>query len=241
MMPGDTAEREPTTSGGGILIEVPAREPVPAAAQFPAARESSAVVAPEAPPTDVGALVRRIATQAVPYLSNRLQYLGRTGVAGIAFLVFATVCFISANSPLRQELATQRLDLLEAQQDATARHRTGQDAAPARQLQTFVKRLPARAELPVIMTQIVKQANDAGITLERGSYDFSVARSGKIVRARLSFPVTGSYPNVRKFIDGTLAAVPGAAVDGLKISRGHVGDEAVNADLSFAVFLRNEP
>jgi hypothetical protein len=186
-------------------------------------------------------LARRLATQVVPYLSHQAQYVGRVGVMGVALLVFSIVCFLSANSPLRHQLAGLRSDLAQSERDRLVRHRAGADLTPTAQLQTFVSKLPARAELPAITEQVVAQASAAGLALERGSYDFTVTHSGRIVRARLSFPVEGTYPNIRQFVTGTLAAIPGAAVDGLRLERKTIGSEAISADIRFAVFLRNDP
>ena len=186
-------------------------------------------------------IVQHFATGLVPYLSKQAQYVGRPGIIGVALLVFSVVCFLSANSPLRHQLAELRGNLAESQQTQLARRRAGLDATPTAQLQTFVRKLPARAELPAITEQVVAQATAAGLTLERGSYDFNVTHAGQIVRARLSFPVVGTYPNIRQFIDGTLAAIPGAAVDGLRLERKNIGSGEIAADIRFAVFLRNEP
>jgi hypothetical protein len=186
-------------------------------------------------------LAQRLTTGLIPYLSHQAQYVGRVGVIGVALIVFSVVCFVSANSTLHQQLVQLRLNLAESQRDQLARHRAGTDVTPASQLQTFVKKLPARAELPAITQQVVLQATAAGLALERGSYDFSVTHGGQIVRARLSFPVEGSYPNIRRFIDGTLASIPGAAVDGLRLERKNIGSDDIAADIRFAVFLRNDP
>ncbi len=184
------------------------------------------------------AMVRRIATGLQLCLSHPVQYVGRTGVLGVALLALAALCFFTANSALRQHQTVLRAELVEAQRNAV--HQVaGQAAAPAAQLQSFVRGLPARSELPAITEQIVTQATGAGLLLERGSYDFTVTRSGQIVRARMSFPVQGSYPDIRKFIDGTLRAIPGAAVDGLRLERKNVASGEIAADIRFAVFLRN--
>jgi len=196
-------------------------------------------IAPD-PDSRSRSLARRFASGVVPYLSHQAQYVGRVGVIGVAMLVFSVVCFLSANSPLRHQLAGQQSDLAEAQHDQLARHRTGVDVTSTEQLQTFVSKLPARAELPAITEKVVAQASAAGLALERGSYDFTVTHSGKIVRARLSFPLQGTYPNIRQFVNGTLAAIPNAAVDGLRLERKTIGSSEISAEVSFAVFLRND-
>lgn len=223
--------------GHGGFAE-PANMPVPMVArQASPVREMQLAASPD---SRGRGLARRIATGVVPYLSHQAQYVGRVGVVGVALLVFSAVCFITANSPLRQQLADVQSNLAEMQREQLARSRAGLDLTPNVQLQSFVSRLPARTQLPAIMGQVVTQAGAAGLALERGSYDFTVTHSGQIVRARLSFPVQGSYPNIRRFVDGTLAAIPGAAVDGLRLERKDIGSGDIAADIRFTVFLRNE-
>jgi hypothetical protein len=174
------------------------------------------------------------------YLSRRAQYVGRTGIVGVSLIVFAVVTLLTANWAQHLQLTGLSSDLATAQQTATARRLAGPDLSGAEGLQTFVRNLPTRSELPAITEAIVKQAAAAGLVLARGSYDFTVTRSGQIVRYRMTFPVLGAYPNIRGFIDGTLAAVPNAAVDGLKLERKNIGAGEVEADIRFAVFMRNE-
>jgi hypothetical protein len=185
-------------------------------------------------------LAHRTVSSVSVYLSRRAQYIGRTGIVGVSLLVFAVAAFLGANVAQRLQLANLRADLLAAQQAAAARHLAGPDLSGPEALRTFVRRLPARSELPAIMEGIVKQAAAAGVALERGSYAFTVTRSGQIVRYRMTFPVVGAYPNIRSFIDGTLAVIPNAAVDGLKLERKNIGAGEVEADIRFAVFARNE-
>jgi len=172
----------------------------------------------------------------LPHVSRQVQILGRTGVAGAALIVFALAFFFGANSPLQSQLAEMQSTLDAAQTSNASLPATA--PAPQSELKAFMTRLPTRAELPTLTGQIVAQAASAGISLERGTYDFTITSSGQLVRARMSFPVHGRYPDIRHFIDGTLAAVPGAAVDALRFERKSVGDTEIDADVRFAIYLR---
>jgi hypothetical protein len=55
----------------------------------------------------------------------------------------------------------------------------------------------------------------------------------------MTFPIKGRYPAIRNFVDATLAAVPAAAIEGLRIERKNVGDDNVEVELGLAVFVRN--
>ncbi|MGH8263404.1 MAG: type 4a pilus biogenesis protein PilO [Steroidobacteraceae bacterium] len=214
------------------------REVAPVESQNGAAHAVAPTVVPTPPGT---ALASVISTRVITYLSHQAHYVGRAGIIGVALLIFSLICFLSANSPLHGQLTQLRADLASAQQTQTARSRAGLDLTPRVQLQTLIAKLPARAELPAITERIIAQADSAGLALERGSYGVDVVQSGAIARARIVFPVHGSYPNIRSFVDGTLSAVPGAAVDGLRLERKEIGASEVDAEVRFAVYLRNSP
>jgi Tfp pilus assembly protein PilO len=175
----------------------------------------------------------------VPYLSRQVQTLGRAGVAGVMLLVFAVAFFVGANAPLQGELEELR-DTLDTARTAHAGQLPAVTAHNA-ELDNFMAHLPLRSELPALTLLITTQATKAGVELERGTYDVVVTPSGRLARARLSFPVHGRYPDIRRFIDGTLAAIPGAAIDALRFERKNVGDAEIDADVRFALYLRTAP
>jgi hypothetical protein len=168
-----------------------------------------------------------------------VQGVGPAGAAGVALLVFAGAFFFGAATPLRGELADMQAALDGAERSSAQSRPAG--ATPRAQMQDFVTRLPARRELPALTAQIVTLAQSAGLSLERGTYDSTATRSGQLVRARMSFPVHGRYPDIRRFIDATLATIPGAAVDALRFERKLIGDAEVDADIRFAIYLQGRP
>ncbi|HZF16718.1 MAG TPA: hypothetical protein VE046_12305 [Steroidobacteraceae bacterium] len=226
--------------GEGSSGPLPAATEVGAArAALPAAHHGSPT-APVAQPGGRGRFPEMVSRQIIPYLSHQLHYVGRTGVTGLALLLSALVCFLSANAALRSQVSRLESDLAGARQLHGATASMG-DLSPAARLKTLMTKLPLRSELPAVTEAIVAQAAAAGLALERGSYEVNVVRSGQIVRARLTFPVHGTYPAIRKFIDGTLLTVTGAAVDGLRLERKAIAAAEVDADIRFAIYLRNGP
>lgn len=196
------------------------------------------------PPSVVGALPARglrglLRGAVVPYLSRQVHGVGQAGAAGVALLVFAVTFFFGAAAPLRGELADLQ-STLDGAQGSQPRTRPTV-ATPQAELKDFVTRLPQRRELPALTAQIVTLAQSAGLSLDRGTYDSSTTRSGQLVRARMAFPVHGRYPDIRRFIDTTLATIPGAAVDALRFERKQIGDAEIDADIRFAIYLRGGP
>jgi hypothetical protein len=87
---------------------------------------------------------------------------------------------------------------------------------------------------------IYTQAKASGVALDTGHYLYSPPKAGSLGRYDVEFPVKAGYPAIRGFIDGTLKAVPAAALAKLNVERKTVGDPAVSADIGFTIFLRSE-
>jgi Tfp pilus assembly protein PilO len=163
------------------------------------------------------------------------QRLGRTGVVGLAALVFAVVFFAFTLLPLQARVGHLR----EALQSAASNAQRPNAVPREEQAANFIARLPTRNNLPAVLGAIVQQAEKAGLSLDRGAYQWSVGKSGSIARYQLTLPVRGSYPAIRKFVDATLVEVPAAALAGISLERSNVGDAQVTANLRFEIFLRS--
>lgn len=204
----------------------------------PAASAGSLAPAPQTatPPHRLQQVLSLATSQ---HLARRVQSLGKTGAGGIALLAFALAFFLGANVSVRSDLEELRASLDDAHQPGAPSSTPRQ--VRARAARELIDTLPERSALPAITGKIVAQAQAAGIALERGNYDFTVTHSGRLVRTRMTFPVHGRYPDIRRFIDLTLVAVPGAAVDGLRLERKDIGAAEIDADIRFAVYVRGTP
>jgi len=172
-------------------------------------------------------------TRVVPMLMYQMNRVGRSGMAGSALALFTAVFFFSALLPQYRQISALRGEILQAQRHG------GADATPHVRLNRFLDNLPKRSALPQIAAQIFKLAAAAGVTLDRGRYELTPMHSGHIARYRMTFPIKGHYPAIRHFVDATLIAVPSAAVEGLRIERKTAGDDSVEVELGFSVFVRN--
>src|SRR5207302_1393893 len=76
----------------------------------------------------------------------------------------------------------------------------------------LVESLPTRNQIPAVIGLIYAQAKEAGVPLDTGHYVFSPPKASALARYDLDFPVKASYPDIRKFINHTLTAVPAAAL-----------------------------
>ncbi len=181
-------------------------------------------------------LVRRVERSLARVLS-RLRSTGTIGLAGLGLLGLALVCVWTVVLPQRAGLASLREQL------ATAQAQTSSDgpsaaASPGRQSSEFIRTLPLRRDLPAILGIVLQQAETAELSLESGSYEWRAGKDGGPGQYRIALPVRGSYPEIRRFVEATLAAAPAVALESLHFARDDVAVSAVDADVSFVVFVR---
>lgn len=171
---------------------------------------------------------------------SSFKALGVTGSAGAGLLLLAGLGAVLLWLPLQRDLAAARAELaahdsgtLTAVDDRAGRTGTGTAG--------FVARLPTQQQLPAILGQIVGQATAAQLELEKGTYSLVSSKSQRVVRYQLVYPVRGTYPAIRKFVDGSLAAVPSLALGGLRMERSTVGVSQLDAEVKFVIFARTAP
>jgi hypothetical protein len=213
-------------------LDAPAA-PGPVPAPVLAAATALRTVATVPGPTSALARTQAAASQLVPQVQYQVARLGPAGQAGLAALVAALVIAASTLLPARHALEALSAELARAQHPSAT-------ASADQAIPHLVASFPTRAQIPAVIGQVVTQAKAAGVSLDVGRYVYTPPRSGAIARYDLEFPVKASYPDIRNFINRTLSAVPAAALNKLHVERKAVGDQVVNANIGFVVFVRSE-
>jgi Tfp pilus assembly protein PilO len=178
----------------------------------------------------------RLMNHWLPRLSWSLGRTGRLGLTGFALLGASAVFYFSSNLQMTDEVRHLRADLQAAQARAAAAPPPGPTVS-----QQSPRTLPARADMPQVLNVLLKQVDQAQLTIDTAKYEITASRTGALVRYQMSFPVDGPYPRIRQFIDATLNAMPALAIENLAITRKAVGDESVEAQIRMTIFTRSEP
>jgi Tfp pilus assembly protein PilO len=217
----------------------------------PLSRTSTSAKAPAPAPassstnltrTEASALVsiRRWLVQAseqwLPRLAWSVQRTGRAGLSGVALLLASLVFLVSTHLPLAREVEQLRSQLQVARAQAVKTPVSASDSGTA-----LLRSLPGRAQMPALLGILLHQADTAHLTIDTGKYETTAMKSGGVMTYQISFPVTGPYPQVRQFIDATLAALPAVAVTELSLTRKTIGDGAVEAQIRLTAFTQDRP
>jgi hypothetical protein len=224
-------EPEPTSS---VVVSMPqiAAAPIPASAA-PVEQPARQLRVRGPKPTGLVPRLQNAVQRWVPQAQYQLTRLGPAAVAGVGASAAAAVIAVFALVSLRP--ATESLNA----QILRARHRPEKVVTPEQGLIQAVAQLPTRAQIPVVLGQVLTQAKAAGVELEKGQYTYVASATAGFARYELEFPLKAQYPNVRDFIDRTLTHIPAAGLDKLSMERKVVGDTQVNADVRFVIFTRD--
>lgn len=177
------------------------------------------------------------AERSLARILSQLRSTGTIGLAGLGLLGLALVCVWTVVLPQRDGLAGLREQLATAQAQSSSGG-PGAATGPARQSSDFIRKLPSRRDLPAILGIVLQQAEAANLNLESGSYEWRASKDGGPGQYRIALPVRGSYPEIRRFVEATLVAAPAVALESLHFTRDDVATSAVDADVSFVVFVR---
>jgi len=213
-----------------VVVPVPVPAPQPAAARrAPALRRSDRLL-------PLRRFSARLSNEWLPRVVWTVSRTGRPGLVGLALVAASAVFFFSTHLKVLEEVTSLQSEL------ATARSRLA-SAGPsvAGDVGATVRSLPKRADMPALLGVLLEQANAAHLTIDTGKYELSTSKTDGVIRYKMSFPVTGPYPQVREFIDATLKAMPAVAVSDLSLERKSVGDAVVEAQIRLTVFTKGGP
>lgn len=175
------------------------------------------------------------------YLRQAAEVLATPGVIGLGALAFTAVFHLSYVLPMRAQLAEVKSE------SAKLRAQSGRKSAapqpplsPAEQLQAFYRFFPPYRALPEEMAKLYQAAAAANLAIDQVEYRRTSDREGRLQGYEAIVPVRGPYSSIRAFIAKALADLPESSLDGLNFMRQQVGDQAVEAQLRFTLYLRPE-
>lgn len=163
--------------------------------------------------------------------------LGLPGILGLGLLVFIGGFYFSTLYPEQLRLADLRRDIATARSERSARADADRAKTPMDRLAAFYGAFPQSSDLPDLLEKVFAAAKRQTLKLEQGEYRVIRDNAGGLTQFQLTLPVRGSYPQIRKFVDGALIDVPTLALDSIQFERQKVGEAAVDAKVKLVVYL----
>ncbi len=198
----------------------------PAAAERPAKPRRAHGLPPPA-----RKLAERLGNEWLPRAVWTISRTGRTGLIGIALLLMAALFLLSTHLQVAADVEALRAELAAARSQAPTAA-ADKVADPA----TAVRALPGRNDMPSVLRQLFNKATQARLAVDAAKYEINGAGSSGVVRYQIAFPVTGPYPQIRAFIDATLATMPAVALSDFALDRKSIADGTVEAQIRMTVY-----
>lgn len=163
-------------------------------------------------------------TGALAWLMRRLGVLG---IASLAVLAASLAAHVGLVAPLQERSHRLAQELGAALPSAQVRP---VKAVPQAQLAAFYGFFERRESADMWLAKLYGVAAASGLDWRSADYRLADARH-RLERYHISLPVTGTYAQIRKFLEGALVEVPVASLDHISFRRKESGEPRVEADI----------
>jgi Tfp pilus assembly protein PilO len=168
----------------------------------------------------------------------RVELLGLSGVIGITLLVFAFTLYAATLIPMAREVDALRDKAAQLQKRYSMSGAASvKIATPDEQLASFYGFFPGKESTPEWLHKINLAAVDNGIVLRSGEYKMERSKDDRLARYQIILPLTGSYQQIRRFIDMVLKEVPAAALNEVTLQRDSVSSAALEGRVRLTLYL----
>ena len=163
--------------------------------------------------------------------------LGWHGVAGICLLALMGALYLWTVRPAQTQLDALRRAAADQRRQAM-NATVEKPQTPADRINAYYGFFPLPDTLPDQLDRIFGAAAAQALAIEHGDYRVVKDTLGGPTKFQITFPVKGTYPQIRKFISSAQADVPALALSGVQFERKKVGNPTVDAKIKFVVFMR---
>lgn len=160
--------------------------------------------------------------------------LGGVGLAAAALLAAVAVFQLNVLRPLEARDAA----IKERLSRETASSQAAQPSTVVDKVTAVYAHLRSGRSTTDWLARLHAIGASSGLELRSAAYR-SQPTEGRIVRYEIVLPVGGSYPQIRAFLDRSLAEIPVMSIDQLTLRRDSADDTAVQGELRITLHLVN--
>jgi hypothetical protein len=171
----------------------------------------------------------------------RLQItLWRHGWAWPSAFVLALLAValeVAVSQPARAALAATQAELARASSAGDARRAT-EPASELEQVAGLRTALRGSAEPAELVQRMAALADAEQIALPRGEYQQQVHRATEVTQVQVSQSLRASYPQLRRYVEAVLRAIPNASLDQVSARRDNVGQSQLDVRLRWSLWTQ---
>lgn len=165
------------------------------------------------------------------------QALGWKGLAGLVLIIGSVSYLIIVAAPRVQQLQQlqMKVDAVKANQKQNVSNRTNND--PSDITRIFYDVLPTQTEASSKISEILRVATDNGLVINKVEYEQPLSAT-PLIQYQIKLPLTGSYMQIRQFINQVLNTLPSIALNDISLKREDIATDSVNAQIQFTLYLQ---
>jgi Tfp pilus assembly protein PilO len=171
--------------------------------------------------------------RAFAYLRAKVDALS---LAALVLLLASAAFYHLALKPLEERLVKLDRELERAVRAAAAGSWLRiASSAPAAKLEAFYRFFEREENAPEALAKLHGAALASGLTLRSGEYRL-VDSAQRLERYRITLPVSGSYAQIRAFVETALAEIPVLALDQVSFRRKSANEARIEADVVLTLY-----
>ena len=173
-----------------------------------------------------------------PYLNYIYHKLSKYSLIGLGLIFCALILFFFEKVYLQKKLENKRSELVEF----SRMNKTFKQNASVQKLSLEADNtlnLPKKTELPNILEFIQLSAKQNNIIVDNINYKFTELPSIHSQSYEITFPVTGKYLDIRKFLSQISQNNSGVILQNVEISRENNQVTELDALLQLAIYAKN--
>jgi len=165
------------------------------------------------------------------------QTLGWKGLAGLLLIIVSVSYLIIVAAPKAQQLQQlqMKVDAVKANPKRNVSNRTNND--PSDITRIFYDVLPTQTEASSKISEILRVATDNGLVINKVEYEQPLSVS-PLIQYQIKLPLTGSYMQIRQFINQVLNTLPSIALNDISLKREDIATDLVDAQIKFTLYLQ---
>lgn len=168
-----------------------------------------------------------------------LLLLGWPGMLAIGLLAVCLSFYLATIRPMQARLDVMQHGVGAARANIVnaniATHRGG--GTPSEQLAEFYKFFPDEKDSPEWLGKLVVMAEKNGLSLNDGEYKVTQDKVGQLMRYKITLPVQGKYPQIRKFLSSLPTEIPVMALENVQFERKNIIDTTVQTKIQLVLYL----
>lgn len=168
-------------------------------------------------------------------------WVGRHGCAWPLAAVVAAAALVGAwlLDPARKELAQSELQLRASHARASTQSRVPTLSDEDTRLAALRSALPPSRPAAIVVGQLAELAQAERIEVVRAEYLQTSHPSIQLQQLQMIQPVRADYPQIKRYIDAVLLAMPSASLDQISVRRENVGQAQLEVRLRWSFWSRS--